>query len=63
VADVEKPGSESAPNLLQLLMAAVGILLFVYVAALCVVVEFLYRHLIEAPVASLLAHLGWPKRH
>jgi hypothetical protein len=44
-------------------MAAIGMVLFVYVAALCVAVEFLYRHLIEAPVARLLAYLGWPKRH
>jgi hypothetical protein len=42
----------------RLLMAAIGMVLFVYVAALCVAVEFLYRHLIAAPVASLLAYLG-----
>jgi hypothetical protein len=49
--------------LLQLLMAAIGMVLFVYVAALCVAVEFLYRHLIAAPVASLLTHLGRLERH
>jgi hypothetical protein len=63
MAVVERPRPESAPSLLQLLMAAIGMVLFVYVAALCVAVEFLYRHLIEAPVARLLAYLGWPKRH
>ena len=58
MADVERPGPESGPSLPRLLMAAIGMVLFVYVAALCVAVEFLYRHLIAAPVASLLAYLG-----
>jgi hypothetical protein len=63
VADVERPRPLSGPSLLQLLMAAIGMVLFVYVAALCVAVEFLYRHLIAAPVASLLTHLGRLERH
>ena len=63
MANVERTGPESAPSFLQLLMAAIGIVLFVYVAALCVAVEFLYRHLIAAPVTSLLTHLGRLGRH
>ena len=63
VADVERPRPLSGPSFLQLLMAAIGMVLFVYVAALCVAVAFLYRHLIAAPVGSLLTHLGRLGRH
>jgi hypothetical protein len=49
--------------LLRLLMAAIAVVLLVYVAALCVAIEFLYRHLLAVPVASLLTHLGWLERH
>ena len=58
MADVERPRPLSGRSFLQLLMAAIGMVLFVYVAALCVAVEFLYRHLIAAPVASLLNSPG-----
>jgi len=58
VPDVERLRPFSGPSLPQLLMAAIGMVLFVYVATLCVAVEFLYRHMIAAPVASLLTHLG-----
>jgi hypothetical protein len=63
VADVERPITVGGPSLLRLLMAAIAVVLLVYVAALCVAIEFLYRHLLAVPVASLLTHLGWLERH
>jgi hypothetical protein len=58
VADVERPITASGPSLLRLLMAAIAVVLLVYVAALLVVIEFVYRHLIAAPIAWLLIRLG-----
>jgi len=58
VADVERPITVSGPSLLRLLMAAIAMVLLVYVAALLVVIEFAYRHLIAAPIAWLLIRLG-----
>jgi hypothetical protein len=43
---------ESLRDVLWLLMAAIGMVLFIYVAAPCVIIEFLYRHLI-APLTRL----------
>ena len=42
---------------LLLIMAALAMVLLVYVAALSTVIEFAYRHLIAAPVRWLLARL------
>jgi len=42
---------------LLLIMAALAMVLLVYVAALSTVVEFVYRHLIAASVRWLLARL------
>ena len=43
---------------LSLIMAALAMVLLVYVAALSVVIEFVYRHLIAAPVSWLLRRRG-----
>jgi hypothetical protein len=40
-------------------MAAVALLLLIYAAALLVVIEFVYRDLIAAPISWLLTRLGW----
>jgi hypothetical protein len=58
VEDVERPRPELGPSLPRLLMAAIAVVLIVYVAALLVVFEFVYRHLIAVPIAWLLARLG-----
>jgi hypothetical protein len=58
VADVEMPRPESGLSLLRLLMAAIAVVLLVYAAALLVVIEFVYRHLMAAPIAWLLTRLG-----
>ena len=59
VADVERPRPESGLSLLRLLMAGIAVvLLLVCAAALLAAVEFVYRHLIAAPIAWLLARLG-----
>jgi hypothetical protein len=42
---------------LSLIMAALAIVLLVYMAAFSVVIEFVYRHLIVAPVSWLLGRL------
>jgi hypothetical protein len=39
-------------------MAGVALLLLIYAAALLVVIEFVYRGLIAAPIAWLLTRLG-----
>ena len=39
---------------LPLIMAALAMVLLIYVAALSTVIEFVYRHLIAAPVRWLL---------
>jgi hypothetical protein len=57
VADVERPGLESELSLLRLLMAGVAVVMLVYAAALLVVIEFVYRHLIAAPIMWLLTRL------
>ena len=55
--------------MLRLLMAGIAMLLLVYVLALLVVIEFVYRHLVAAPIAWLLTRLagfgphGAAKRH
>jgi uncharacterized membrane protein YqjE len=58
MAYVERPRPESELSLLRLLMAAIAVLLLVYGAAILVVIEFVYRHLIAAPIACLLTCLG-----
>jgi hypothetical protein len=58
VADVERPRAESGLTLLWLSMAAIALVaLFVCAAALLETVEFVYRHLIAAPIAWLLSRL------
>jgi hypothetical protein len=39
-------------------MAGIAMLLLVYGLALLVVIEFVYRHLIAAPISSLLTRLA-----
>jgi hypothetical protein len=39
---------ESWRDVLWLFMAAIGMLSLIYVAALCVVIKFVYRHLIAS---------------
>jgi hypothetical protein len=51
VADVERPILERGLSLPRLLMAGIAVVLLVYVAALFVVIEFVYRHLVAAPIA------------
>jgi len=58
VAHVEWPKPESELSLLRVLMAAIAVLLIVYAAALFVVIEFVYRLLIAAPIAWLLTRIG-----
>ena len=58
VADVERPRPESELSLLRLLMAGIALVLLVYAAAFLVVIEFVYRHLIGAPLAWLLTCLA-----
>jgi hypothetical protein len=58
MAYVGRPRPESELSLLRLLMAAIAVLLLVYGAALLVVIEFVYRHLIAAPIAWLLTRLS-----
>jgi hypothetical protein len=58
VADVERPRPESELSLLRLLMAGVAVVMLVYAAALLVVIEFVYCHLIAAPTVWLLTRLG-----
>jgi uncharacterized membrane protein YqjE len=58
VTDVEKPRLMGELSLPRLLMAAIAVLLLVYGAAILVVIEFVYRHLIAAPIACLLTCLG-----
>jgi hypothetical protein len=58
VADGERPRAESGLTLLWLSMAAIALVaLFVCAAALLETVEFVYRHLIAAPIAWLLSRL------
>ena len=69
MAGVEGARAESGPSLLRLLMAGIAMLLLVYGLALLVIIEFVYRHLIAAPIAWLLTRLaglgphGAAKRH
>jgi hypothetical protein len=58
VVDVERPRPLSGPSLPRLLMAAIAVLLIVYVTALLVVFEVVYRHLIAVPIEWLLTRLG-----
>ena len=58
VAGVVRPRLESGPSLQRLLMAGIAMLLLVYGLALLVVIEFVYRDLIAAPIAWLLTRLG-----
>jgi hypothetical protein len=58
VAHVEWPKPESELSLLRLLMASMAMLSLVYATALLVVFEFVYRHLIAAPIAWLLSRIG-----
>jgi len=52
---MKKP--HSGRGLLLLIMAALAMVLLVYVAALSTVIEFVYRHLLAAPVRWLLTRL------
>jgi small-conductance mechanosensitive channel len=58
VAARERPRPESELSLLRLLMAAIAMVLLIYAAGFLVVIEFVYRHLIAAPIAWLLTRLG-----
>lgn len=53
----EDRGPEARYDVLSVLMAAVGMVLLVYVAALSVIAEFIYRQFIAAPMGRLLAWL------
>jgi hypothetical protein len=48
---------ESWTDVLRLMMASIAMVLLVYVAAYCVIVEFAYRHLVAAPLEWLMARL------
>ena len=48
---------ESWTDLLRLMMAGIAMVLLVYVAACCVIIEFAYRHLVAAPLEWLMARL------
>ena len=64
MADVERPRPESGLTLLWLSMAAIALVaLIVCAAALLATVEFVYRHLIAAPIAWLLARLAGLASH
>jgi len=57
---MKKPHSRGGS--LLFIMAALAMVLLVYVAALSTVIEFVYRHLIAAPVRWLLARFDAPAR-
>jgi hypothetical protein len=67
VANVERPRPESWLSLLWLLVVGISVVvLLVCAAALLATIEFVYRQLIAAPIAWLLAGLaphGAAKRH
>ena len=48
----------SGRDSLSLIMAVLAMVLLVYVAAVSVVIEFVYRHLIAAPASWLLRRRG-----
>jgi hypothetical protein len=52
---MKKPHKERRS--LSLIMAALAMVLLVYVAAFSVVIEFVYRHLIAVPISWLLGRL------
>ena len=59
MVDVERSKPESGLTLLWLSMVGIAVVaLFVCAAALLATVEFLYRHLIAAPIAWLLTRLA-----
>ena len=59
MANVERPRPESGLTLLWLSMVGLAVVaLFVCAAALLATAEFLYRHLIAAPIAWLLTRLA-----
>jgi hypothetical protein len=51
-----RSGPESL-NVLQVVMASFAMVLLIYVAACCVIIEFAYRHLVAAPIEWLNARL------
>jgi hypothetical protein len=58
VADVERPEAESGLTLLWLSIAGIAlVVLLVCAAALLATIEFVYRHLISAPITWLLTRL------
>ena len=64
MADAERSKLESGLTLLWLSMVGIAVVaLFVCAAALLATVEFLYRHLIAAPIAWLLTRLAAPTWH
>jgi small-conductance mechanosensitive channel len=59
MVDVERSKPESGLTLLWLSMVGIAVVaLFVCAAALLATAEFLYRHLIAAPIAWLLTRLA-----
>jgi hypothetical protein len=48
---------ESWTDVLWLMMASIAMVLLVYAAAFCVVIEFAYRHLVAAPMGWLMVRL------
>ena len=67
MVDVERSKLESGLTLLWLSMVGIAVVaLFVCAAALFATIEFVYRHLIAAPVAWLVCRVacvawhGWP---
>jgi hypothetical protein len=48
---------ESWTDVLRLMMAGIAVVLLIYVAAYCVIIEFAYRHLVAAPMGWLMARL------
>jgi len=64
VAGVNGPRAESGLTLLWLSVAAIALVaLFVCAAGVLATVEFVYRRLIAAPIAWLLARLAASTRH
>ena len=48
---------ESWTDVLRLMMASIAMVLLIYVAACCVIIEFAYRHLVAAPMEWLMVRL------
>jgi len=57
MAYFEKSTQESWTDVVQVIMASFAMVLLIYVAACCVIIEFAYRHLIAAPMEWLIVRL------